>query len=328
MSLDKKVRMKPLVTIITPTYNHQEFISDCLKSVKAQSYKNWEQIIVDDASSDNTIKIVSDYAKKDRRIRIISHQKRWGINRLAENYNQALKISRGKFVAILEGDDFWPEDKLSQQIKSADRPGVVLSFGDCLMTDKFGQPLKLYRYRQKKEFLENRPRGSILSLFASLNFFLVPCTVIIRKKALLAIGGFQKDSSYPFIDFPTFLPLGLEGEFSYQKEVLGYYRKQKDSAWFNFASKTPDMGWGQIQKCFDHFLTKNKFNPYLNYIIRQKEEIGQNQARFLRSKRRRKGLSLWLNRVAFGERNSLRILVQILFPLRYAWYKTEKKFNL
>src|SRR5947207_2132870 len=82
-------------SIVTPTYNHERFIGACIESVLAQSYTNWEMIIVDDGSTDNTWNILQYYTKIDARIRPF-HQENKGIWCLAETYNFALQHSRGE----------------------------------------------------------------------------------------------------------------------------------------------------------------------------------------------------------------------------------------
>jgi len=103
-----------LVSIITPTYNHAEFIGACIESVLAQTYPYWEMIIIDDGSTDDTGEVVARY--EDDRIRYI-RQPNMGVERLTETYNKALSLARGEYIAILEGDDYWPDYKLSKHLK-------------------------------------------------------------------------------------------------------------------------------------------------------------------------------------------------------------------
>src|SRR6267378_4285585 len=91
----------PLVSIITATFNHEPFIASCIESVLGQSYSNWEQIIIDDGSTDKTADVIRGYS--DRRIRFI-HQANHGIEALALTYNHALSQAKGEIIAILEGD--------------------------------------------------------------------------------------------------------------------------------------------------------------------------------------------------------------------------------
>src|SRR3989344_4028320 len=142
--------MAPKISIITPAYNHEEFLPSCIESVLNQTYQLWEQIIIDDASQDQTFNIAKSYAEKDKRIILIKHKKNWGIRKLAGIYNQALRQASGNFVAILESDDFWPSNKLEKQIKCFNDKKVALSFGDCLMTNSHGQPIKLFTYNFQK----------------------------------------------------------------------------------------------------------------------------------------------------------------------------------
>ena len=131
----------PLVSIITPTYNHALYIGRCLESVLAQTEPRWEQIVVDDGSTDGTAEIVKHFA--DARIRYVAQPHR-GISGLGDAYNLALDLARGEFVAILEGDDFWPQDKLERQLPEFEDPEVVLSWGLAAETDPAGEARRLH----------------------------------------------------------------------------------------------------------------------------------------------------------------------------------------
>ena len=102
-----------LVSIITPTYNCAKFISQTIDSVLAQTYSNWEMIIVDDLSQDNTKEIVSEYIKKDPRIQyhLLSENSGAAVAR-----TEAMKLANGAYMAFLDSDDIWTPDKLERQI--------------------------------------------------------------------------------------------------------------------------------------------------------------------------------------------------------------------
>src|SRR4051812_29758132 len=104
---------QPLVSVITPTYNHEKFISACIESVMAQTYTKWEQIIIDDGSTDGTAEIIRSY--RDPRINYV-HQPNQGIEQLAISYNRALEVATGELIGILEGDDTWPDNKLERLV--------------------------------------------------------------------------------------------------------------------------------------------------------------------------------------------------------------------
>jgi len=105
---------KPLVSVITPTYNSERFIKDTIESVINQTYDNWEMIIVDDASTDRTVEIIKHYQKKDFRIKLIVLKENSGS---AIARNTAMDNAKGKFLAFLDSDDMWIYNKLEKQVK-------------------------------------------------------------------------------------------------------------------------------------------------------------------------------------------------------------------
>lgn len=207
-----------LISIITPTYNHEKFIEKCIESVLMQSYQNWEQIIINDGSTDNTENLICGY--NDKRIKYIKQENK-GILRLKEMYNAALKHSNGQIIAILEGDDFWPQDKLEKQIAVFNDPRIVFSWGKTSIVNS------------EDEIIGCRPKSlpwlkkkSNKEMFKYLLFgnFVPACTVMCRKDALESIGGFKQPDGTPYVDHLTWLELGLIGEFCYLDEMLGYWR--------------------------------------------------------------------------------------------------------
>lgn len=131
--------MSELVSIITPTYNAEKFIKETLQSVQNQTYQNWEMILVDDASTDETIKIISDFAEKDSRIKLFKLEKNSG-NGFARNI--ALEKAVGKYIAYLDADDLWFPNKLEKQIAflKENNSYFTFSFYDCI--DEEGNSLK------------------------------------------------------------------------------------------------------------------------------------------------------------------------------------------
>jgi glycosyltransferase involved in cell wall biosynthesis len=178
------------VSILTPTYNHEGFISDCIKSVLKQSYPHWELLILDDGSTDATPKIARSF--EDPRIRYL-RQENQGRSRLRETYNWGLRQARGGLVAILEGDDFWPQDKLEKQTPVFEDPEVVLSYGFCqkFVEGKVLGMVKCGYGKWPETVLNNKPVGAILPMLLSLDGHQPPAvTVMARKSALERIGGF------------------------------------------------------------------------------------------------------------------------------------------
>lgn len=215
---------QPLVSIISPTYNHARFIADCIESVLAQTYTHWEMIIIDDGSSDETFSIARKYAEKDKRIKPFT-QKNIGIFRLAESYNFALKQCTGKYVAILECDDFWFPDKLEVQIDAMEKnPHCNFSWGRAFLSSiDFSSDYYLApKNNDAISFFNNKPVGSFLNSFFHT---LIPAlTIVIKKDALITLGGFQQPFNLPLVDIPTTMEFLFKSEFIFIDHLLGKWR--------------------------------------------------------------------------------------------------------
>jgi glycosyltransferase involved in cell wall biosynthesis len=219
---------KPLVSIITPTYNHENYIERCIKSVLSQTYNNWEQIIIDDGSSDNTANVIAQY--KDQRIKYVK-QKNAGIWKLSDTYNKALQMSQGELIAVLEGDDFWSPMKLERQLQAFDRQDTVLSWGRAAVINSKGNIIDYAPNSNKWFHIVERKEVLRKLLFQN---FIPACTVMCRKDALFAIKGFQQPQGVPSVDYATWLKLSLIGQVTSINEVLGFWRlheKQSSSIW-------------------------------------------------------------------------------------------------
>lgn len=217
----------PLFSIITATYNHENFILDCIQSVKNQTIANWEMIIVNDGSTDKTAQIVREAIKSDRRIKFFD-EVNVGIFNLEKTYNLALKNSTGKYICILEGDDVWEKDKLDRQKQILEKDeNVVLAWGRAFRKNSdLSDTYDLQPDTEEKTITEkffNNPEGKILDLLYIRNY--IPAlTVTIRKKVLEEIGGFLQTHNLPLVDFPTILVLSTKGKFYYDEKPLGSWR--------------------------------------------------------------------------------------------------------
>jgi glycosyltransferase involved in cell wall biosynthesis len=211
----------PLVSIITPTYNHGLYIGRCLESVLAQTQSRWEQIVVDDGSTDTTAEIVNQFA--DPRIQYVA-QRHHGIAGLGRAYNLALQMARGEYIAVLEGDDFWPPDKLDRQLPAFEDPEVVLSWGRAAETDEVGNVRRLHPELGQVRRHQQRTAAETVQLLLEGND-IPACTVVCRTSALLAVGGFQQPEGLPNVDYPTWLQLCRVGRFAPVEPIVGFYRR-------------------------------------------------------------------------------------------------------
>lgn len=182
------MRTGPLVSIIIPCYNYGHLLNDAIKSVLNQTHSNWECIIVDDGSSDNTGEVVRRFSSNDPRI-IYIFQSNKG---LAGARNTALKAAKGQFVQFLDADDILPADKISVQLKFLiDNPNVDLVFGNVYLFEKdlsslsSATPLKL-------QAQPTSGQGEIIiNTLIEDNMFLVHCA-LFRSSLVEQIGYFNE----------------------------------------------------------------------------------------------------------------------------------------
>lgn len=127
-----------LVSIITPSYNTAKFIGETIRSVQAQTYPDWEMIIVDDCSTDNTDEVVAEYQKADMRIRYFKNEKNGGA---AVSRNKALREAKGRWIAFLDSDDLWISEKLEKQLEFMVENGYHFSYHNSIIIDELSKPI-------------------------------------------------------------------------------------------------------------------------------------------------------------------------------------------
>ena len=125
-----------LVSIIMPSWNTGKYISESIQSVLAQTYTNWELIIVDDCSTDNTDEVIANFC--DKRIRYLKNTQNSGA---ALTRNRALREANGEWIAFLDSDDIWLPEKLEKQIEFMKRNNYVFSYHDFEKIDVAGRSL-------------------------------------------------------------------------------------------------------------------------------------------------------------------------------------------
>lgn len=129
--------MVPIVSIITPCYNAESFISSTIESVLAQSFRNWEIIIVDDCSLDNSSAIIKKYQNEDSRIRYLRTNKPSGSPTIPRNIG--IKEAKGRYIAFLDSDDIWLPDKLEKQLKVFTESEVAIVYSNYEKMEQNGK---------------------------------------------------------------------------------------------------------------------------------------------------------------------------------------------
>lgn len=112
------------VSIIIPVHNAEKFIGKTIESILNQTYKNWEMLIFNDKSKDNSLKIIKKYSEKDERIKVVDSKENVGV---VAARNKLIEIATGEFIAFLDADDYWKQNKLEKQIKFMRKNNALIS---------------------------------------------------------------------------------------------------------------------------------------------------------------------------------------------------------
>lgn len=136
-----------LVSIITPSYNSANFINKTIDSVLSQTYQNWEMIIIDDHSADNSLEIIEKYIKQDQRIKLFSLKQNSGA---AIARTKAMQLANGKYIAFLDSDDLWYPNKLEKQLEFMNKRNHAFSCTAYEQIDEKGKSLnRIVQTKQK-----------------------------------------------------------------------------------------------------------------------------------------------------------------------------------
>jgi Glycosyltransferases involved in cell wall biogenesis len=201
-----------LVSIIMPSWNTAKFIAESIQCVVDQTYKNWELLIVDDCSTDNTDEIVKLFLA-DSRIKYFHNEKNSGA---ALTRNKAMREAQGEWIAFLDSDDLWEPEKLEHQIKFMKEKGYVLSYTEYEKIDEEDNPLNIYVTGPKvvnKRKMYNYDYIGQLTMMYSAKYF-----------GLIQIRDIKKNNDYA-IRLQLYKKPGTEAHLL--KENLAKYRIEK-----------------------------------------------------------------------------------------------------
>lgn len=198
-----------LVSIVTPVYNSEKFISETIDSIQNQTYKHWELILVDDCSSDNSYDIISKYIKYDKRIRYIKLEKNSGA---AVSRNTGIKNAKGRFIAFLDSDDIWLPEKLEKQVK-------------YMLDKKIGFTFTSYRYMKEDGTKTNKVAKAPYKINYNglLKNTIIGCSTVVLDRQI--VGDFLMPLVRKGQDTATWLMILRNQKYAYgMEEILVDYR--------------------------------------------------------------------------------------------------------
>ena len=212
---------KPKVSVIIPCYNGEKFIAEAIGSVLNQTYQNWELIIVDDGSTDNSKNIIQKYTTSNNKITLIEHKYNKGI---AKTKNTGTVNAKGKYIAFLDQDDVWLKSKLELQLKcfelGSSDIGVVCT--GMIFTDVNMKPINIFRGFRDED------QKTLIK-----NLYLKPTNsssiMMVKKECFDRIGNFNEDL-IGWDDYELLMRLATISKIKYIRKSLIKKRIHKDNA--------------------------------------------------------------------------------------------------
>lgn len=271
---------KPLVSAITIFLNCEKYIEEAIESVFAQTYDNWELLLVDDGSTDNSTAIALRYAQEyPHKVRYLEHPDHQNRG-MSATRNLGIRNAKGEYIAFLDADDIWLPQKLEQQLATMDsQPEAEIVFGPTQ-----------YWYSWTSNPLDSK-RDSLRGIDIPPNRLLQPpkllslllqgkantpgtCSILIRRKVVEEIGGFEEDFRGMYEDQAFFAKVYLKASVFVETKCWDKYRQHPDS---NCA----------IAKKTGHFHPYYKLNParqnFLNWMAEYLSKEGVKDAEIWRS---------------------------------------------
>jgi glycosyltransferase involved in cell wall biosynthesis len=236
------------VSVVIPAYNAARFLGHTISSIQAQTLSNWELLIVDDGSTDETYELARAYSSEDARIRVIRQENK-GVSK-ARNHGWSVSTPSTPFILFLDADDVLHPPALEHMVDALrEAPSTVALAGLSRFIDKdgtliqSGQAEAWGRRRRTISGLLSRPCGPgdgiSLETLAHWNSIFTPGQVMIQRTALSSIKGFD-EALGPAADYDLWIRLALHGDFAFLNEVVLDYRRHDNAMSGNARAESRD----------------------------------------------------------------------------------------
>ncbi len=231
---------QPLVSICIPTYNSSRYLKECLDSVAAQSYKNLEVIISDNASTDETVFIVNQYVERYR-FKLDINSKNMGA---LANFNKLISLATGKYVAIYHADDVYNKNIVEESVRilnAHDSVGLVGSMGNIMNDD--GTIFNTFRLPKHLKKLNKTIYSfdEALSAILKRGWFFVTPSIMVRRKALEELGAFDLNGYGSAADYELWLRIANKYDAAILNNKLINYRVHKSQGTEREVRKNPEV---------------------------------------------------------------------------------------
>jgi len=213
----------PTVSVIMPCFNAGRFVADSVNAVLAQSLDDLELIVVDDASTDNSVELLSELAGKDTRVKLILHERNLGASR---SRNDGLQLANGPYIAFCDADDIWKPEKLHIQITALQaNPLYDITYCDSEIIDEIGSPTGcLFSDRFP---VPRNPSGNLFTELCKRNFINMQ-TVLMRSNGAASRMLFDENIKW-VEDWWLWITLSRKSLYLYDPRALALYRVHSQS---------------------------------------------------------------------------------------------------
>lgn len=214
-----------IVSIIAPAYNHERYVLECLESIRKQSYRNKQLIVLDDCSSDNTVSIIENYIADENvkkcfpaGIKFIKH----ATNMNAHNtINEGISIADGKYISVINTDDCYEENRLEVMLAAIYKSNSRLAFSKVRCIDENSKNIINQNFENMKEILQGYPSASFA--LAECNVAIGTGNFVFERELYYEVGGFSTE--YHFIhDWDFILKVSLLTEPIFTDKTSYLYR--------------------------------------------------------------------------------------------------------
>ena len=241
---------KEKVSIIVPMYNAEKFIGKTIESVLSQTYENWEMLIMNDVSTDNSLAVVNEFAKKDDRIMVVNTEKNMGV---VKGRNHLIDLANGKYIAFLDADDYWHSQKLEKQIQFMKEKNAGISCTEYTRVKENGEKINEVVIKSEisyTDMLKNNYLGCLTVMYD------------VEKVGKRYFKELEKNE-----DYVLWLEIVKDVKTIYGlKQNLAYYRVLDNSRSSNKA-KTAKVRWEIYRKIEKLPLLKSIYY-FMHYAVR------------------------------------------------------------
>lgn len=219
----------PLISVVTASYNYANLIPETIQSVLNQTYSNWEMIIVDDGSKDNSVDVIKEFCAKDSRIHLYQHE--GGVNKgLAETVKLGIQKASGEWIAFLESDDIFEPNCLEEKVKVLnENPKVEFIFSDLTTFGDGGKQAEKGQWHESiRKHLKNKKGVANFSYDLINHNSIMTFSIVMTKKDLLKDCDFDSPVK-TYLDYWLWIQIARKTKFYYLDLPLTRWRIHADS---------------------------------------------------------------------------------------------------